>query len=134
MPDSIQLHAVGVGSFAGKNIFPVQVGIDQQDDGCIIVHITDNGRHGFLTSQPGRMVPPVTGDDFIAAVGIRSDDGRCQHTVFLDAFHGFLHVLVICHPERVALKGVQLRQRDFLYSLLLGIGARLLHDGSPRLS
>ena len=112
----------------------MQVGINQQDDGGVIVHITDNGGHGFFTCQPGSMVPPVTRDDFIAAIGIGSDDSRCQHTVFLNAFHGFLHVFVICHPEGMSLKGMQLRQRDFLYSLLLGVGARLLHDESPRLS
>ena len=45
---------VGKCSFARKNGFSLQIRIDHQNNGCIIVQVTNNRRHGFFTRKLDR--------------------------------------------------------------------------------
>ena len=86
----------------------------------------DNNRHGILASQFAGPVPPVPGDQLIAAVRVRAGNGRDQHAVLPDAVGGLHHGLVILDLEGVVLERMQLGQGDFQNLLPLGIGAAFL--------
>ncbi len=71
-------------------------------------------------------VPPVTGNQLIAALRVRSSNRRDQNTILLDTVGGLHHGLVILDFEGVVPEGMQLRQRDFPYFFQLGILAAFL--------
>ena len=126
MFNCIQLHLVGKCSFARKNGFSLQIRIDHQNNGCIIVQVTNNRRHGFLTRKLRCPVPPVTRNDFITTVGVRTDNRRSENSEISDALCRFHHFFIINHTEGVSLERVQFRKRNFLHSLLLRFGSGLL--------
>jgi len=121
MFDGLQLHAVCKCSFTGKQAFSLQVAVHHDDSGGIIVQVSDNDRHGFFLGQLTCPVPPVTGNQLIAALRVRSGNRRNQHTVLLDTVCGLHHGLVILDFEGMVLERMQLRQRDFPYFFQLGI-------------
>ena len=106
MFNRIQLHLVGKCSFARKNGFSLQIRIDHQNNGGIIIQITNNRRHGFLTRKLRCPVPPVTRNDFITTVGVRTDNRRGEDSEISDALRRFHHFLIVYHSERMSLKGV----------------------------
>ena len=94
--------------------------------GGIIVQIPNNDRHGFFLGQLTCPVPPVTGHQLIAALRVRAGNRRNQNTILPNTVGGLHHGLVILDFEGMPLKWVQLRQRNFLYLLQLGILAAFL--------
>ena len=56
-----QLHFESESSFAGQDIFALEVGIHHQDDGGIVVEFSDDDRHGFQTSQLSGVASAMTG-------------------------------------------------------------------------
>ena len=85
---------------------PLQIRINHQNNGCIIVQVTNNRRHGFLTRKLRCPVPPVTRNDFITTVGVRTDNRRSENSEISDALCRFHHFFIINHTEGVSLKGV----------------------------
>ena len=106
MFNRIQLHLVGKRSFARQDTLPLQIRIDHQNNGGIIVQVTNNRRHGFLTRKLRCPVPPVTGNDFITTIRVRTDNRRGENSKISDTLRRFHHFLIVYHSERMSLKGV----------------------------
>ena len=121
MFDGLQLHAVCKCSFTGEQAFPLQVAVHHDDGGGIIVQVSDNDRHGFFLGQLTGPVPPVTGNQLIAAFRVRAGNRRNQNTILPNTVGGLHHGLVILDFEGMVLERMQLRQRDFPYFFQLGI-------------
>ncbi len=111
---SIQLHLVGKGPFTGEQAFSLQVAVNHNDRGGIIIQIPNNDRHGLLVCQLTGSVPPVSGYQLITALRVRSSNRRNQNTILLDTVSGLHHGFVILDFEWVVLKGMQFRQRNLL--------------------
>jgi len=97
------------------------VGIHHQNNGGVIIHIPHNARHGVHSGAPAGVAAAVSGYNFITAVPSWANDGGGHYAIFLDAVHHLVHFLIIAHLKRMPLKGVQLRQRQDLDFLQLGI-------------
>ena len=86
----------------------MQVAVNHDNRGGVIVQIPDNHRHGFFLCQFTGPMPPVSGYQLIAALRVRTGDSRNQNTVLPDAVRCFHHGIIIFDFERVALERVQL--------------------------
>ena len=91
-------------SFARQDTLSLQIRIDHQNNGCIIVQVTNNRRHGFLTRKLRCPVPPVTRNDFITTIGVRTDNRRGENSEISDALRSFHHFFIINHTEGVSLE------------------------------
>lgn len=98
---SIVLHFVGKGFFAGEQAVPVQVGIDHPDHGVIIPKDTNDDRQLAVSQLYGRVFPAVTGDDLVYAFGQGTDDQGIQDPVFADTVNEQEHLLVFDDLEGV---------------------------------
>ena len=117
----LQLHLVGEGSLAGEQAFPLEIAVHHDDGGGIIVQVPDNDRHGFFLGQLTGPVPPVPGYQLIAAFRVRAGNSRNQNTVLPHTVGSLHHGLVILDFKGMIFERVQLRQRNFLDLLQLGI-------------
>ena len=97
------------------------VGIHHQNNGSVIVHIPHNAGHGVHSGAPAGVAAAMPGYNFISAIPARANDGGRHHAIFFDAVHHLVHFFIIAHLKRMPLKGVQLRQRQDLDFLQLGI-------------
>ena len=111
---SFQLHFIGKGSLTWKQAFSLQVAVNHNNCGCIIVQITDNYRHGLFFCQLTGSAPPVSGYQLIAALRVWSGNRRNQNAILLDTVSGLHHGFVILDFEWMVPKGMQFRQRNFL--------------------
>src|SRR5699024_12409315 len=118
---SLQLHLISKSPLTGEQAFSLQIAVNHNNGGLVVVQVPDNDRHGVLARQLAGPVPPVSGHQLIAAVGVRAGDGRDQHAVLPDAVGGLHHGLVILDLEGVVLERVQLRQGNFQNLLPLGV-------------
>ena len=123
---SFQLHLVGKSPFTGEQAFPLQIAVNHDDGGLVIVQVADNHRHGFFTRQLASSVPPVPGNQLIAAIRVRAGNGRDQYAVLPDAVGGLHHGLIVLDLKGVILEWVQLRQGNFHDFFTLGVGAAFL--------
>ena len=114
MFDGFQLHLIGFCPFAGQDVFPLKIAVHHDDDRFIIVQISDNDGHRIQPRQLTGAFSPVPGYDFISPFLQRPGNRRYEHAIFLDAFHGFHHAVIIHHAKGMVLKGIQLGQRDLL--------------------
>ena len=62
----------------------MQIAVNHNNCGCIIVQITDNYRHGLFFCQLTGSVPPVSGYQLITALRVRSSNRRNQNAILLD--------------------------------------------------
>ena len=111
------LHTVGKCLLARKDIRPLDVRAYHGVYRIGIRQFTDNDRD-FI--KPCRIFPPVSGYDFIAAMLHRSCDNRDKHTLFTNAAHQFLHILVINDSVWMVPKVVQFGQ-GYLYRLFVTV-------------
>ena len=111
---SIQFHFISKCSFTGEETFSLQIAVNHNNCGCIIVQITDNYRHGLFFCQFTCSVPSVSGHQFITALRVRSSNRRNQNAILLDTVGGLHHGFVILDFEWVVPKGMQFRQWNFL--------------------
>ena len=123
---SIQFHFISKCSFTGEETFSLQIAVNHNNCGCIIVQITDNYRHGLFFCQFTCSVPSVSGHQFITALRVRSSNRRNQNAILLDTVCGLHHGFVILDFEWMPFERVQFRQRDFYYFFSLSIGTALL--------
>ena len=84
----------------------MQVAVNHNNCGCIIIQIPDNDRHGLFFSQFTCSVPSVSGHQFIAALRVRAGNRRNQHTILLDTVRSLHHGFIILDFERMVLKRV----------------------------
>ena len=122
----IQLHFISKCSFTGEQTFSLQVAVNHNDRGGIIIQIPNNDRHGLLFCQLTGSVPPVSGYQLITALRVRSSNRRNQNAILLDTVCGLHHGFVILDFEWMPFERVQFRQRDFYYFFSLSIGTALL--------
>ena len=120
------ISTVGKGTLTGKQFFTLEIAVNHDNRGCIIVQITDDTGHCFFPGQLTGVVPPVAGNQLIAAIGIGTDDGRNQNAVLPDTVRRFHHGLVILDLKGMVLKRMQFRQGDFHYFFATGVGAAFL--------
>ena len=66
----------------------------------------------------------MTGDDLIAALLARADNGRNENAVLPDALGGLLHGFIIPHLEGMIGEGVKLGQRERHDPFLRSMGGR----------
>jgi len=118
---SLQLHFIGKGPLTWKQAFSLQVAVNHNNCGSVIVQITDNYRHGLFFCQFTCSVPSVSGHQFITTLRVRSGNRRNQNTILPNTVGGLHHGLVILDFEGMVLERMQLRQRDFPYFFQLGI-------------
>ena len=110
----VQLHLVGKGSFTWEQAFSLQIAVNHNDCGGIIIQIPNNDWHGLLVCQFTGSVPPVSGYQLITTLRVRSSNRRNQNAILLDTVSGLHHGFVILDFEWVVLKGMQFRQRNLL--------------------
>ena len=79
--------------------------------------------HGLHTGDLTGMVAAVSSNQFVSTVWVRPGNRRNQYAVLPDAFGGVCHRFIILDFERVVLKGMELRQRDFhdFFPVFIGI-------------
>ncbi len=104
----------------------MQVAVNHDNRGGVIVQIPDNDRHGFFLCQFTGPMPPVSGYQLIAAAGVRTGDSRNKNAVLPDAVRCFHHGIIIFDLEGVSLERVQLAQRDFYHLFPPRVGAAFL--------
>ena len=123
---SLQLHFIGKGPLTWKQAFSLQVAVNHNNCGSVIIQITDNYRHGLFFCQFTCSVPSVSGHQFITTLRVRAGNRRNQHTILLDTVRSFQHGFIILDFERMVLKRVQLRQGNFQHPFPLCIGTAFL--------
>ena len=105
----IQLHFISKCPFTWEQAFSLQVAVNHNDRGGIIIQIPNNDRHGLLFCQLTGSVPPVSGYQLITALRVRSGNGRNQNAILFDTVSGLHHGSVILDFEWVVPKGMQFR-------------------------
>ena len=123
---SLQLHLISKSSLAGEQAFSLQVAVNHDDGGLVIIQVADNDRHGILASQFAGPLTPVPGHQLIAAVRVRAGNGRDQYAILPDAVGSLHHGLIVLDLKGVILERVQLRQGNFHDFFTLGVGAAFL--------
>ena len=121
MIQRIPFHLVGKCLFTGQDSLPLQVGIHHCDHRFIVGQLPDDDGHRLDAQHLTRRQPPVTGDQFIAAVGQRPCQRRGDGPHLADALDHPLHLLVVLHLEGVTLERVQLGQWNIPHPLQHGI-------------
>ena len=122
---SIQLHLVGKSPFAGQDVLSLQIAVNHDNHGGIIVQITDDNWHGFFACQFAGSVSAMTGNDFISTISIGTGNRRNKHTIFTDAVNRIHHCIIVFHFEGMTLKRVEFRKRHFHYTLSVSVSTAL---------
>ena len=117
----IQLHLISFGTFAGQDVFALKIAVHHDDRGLVIVQFPDDCRDLFDPGQLARAFSSVTGHDLKSSVVHGTHDNGHQHPVFPDAFHGFLHTVIVHHTKRVILEGNEIGKRKLLDALIAAL-------------
>ena len=96
-------------------MFSLQIGIDHQYRGGIILHVAHNDRHGVQMGKFCGVFPAMPGDDLIAALWSGAGDERSQHTELRNAFYRPGHCIIVQHFEWVVFERKKLIHRNLLY-------------------
>ena len=115
----IQLHLVRKCPLAGQDVFSLQIGIDHQYRGGIILHISHNDRHGVQICKLCGVFPTMPGDDLIAALWSGAGNQRRKHTELRNAFHRPGHGIIVQNFERVVFEREKFADGNLLYLLPL---------------
>ena len=97
----------------------MEIAIHHEQNGGIIIHLTDDDRQGF---QPGKLrgvLTAVPGDDLVATFRAWAGDQRRQHTVLLYALYGALHGFIVQDLKGVVFEREQLSDGNLLHLLPL---------------
>ena len=109
MFNGFQLHFVGKSPFTGEQIFSLQIAVNHNNCGSIVIQVAHNDRHGFFSGQFAGSAASVTGYQLITAIRQWSGNRRNQHTILFDAVCGFYHCIIILDLEGVILERMQFR-------------------------
>ena len=96
-------------------MFSLQIGIDHQYRGGIILHIAHNDWHGVQMGKLCGVFPAMPGDDLVATLWSGAGDQRSQHPVLCDALYRPGHGFIVQHLEWVVGEGVQFVDGNLLY-------------------
>ena len=94
-------------------MFSLDIGIHHVNDGLVVINIPHLHLDFIQPCKLRCMKAPVPGDNFIAALGTRTNGQVGKYAVFLDAVHQLLHIFIVTHFERVIDKRMQLGKRHF---------------------
>ena len=94
-------------------MFSLDIGIHHVDDGLVVINISHLHLDFIQPCKLRCMKAPVPGDNFIAALGAGAHGQVGKYTVFLDAVHQLLHVLIVAHLKRMPNERMQLGKRHF---------------------
>ena len=103
----------------------LDIGINHADNRLVIINIPHLNLDPI---QPGPlccMKPPVPTDDLISALCAASHGQVGEHTVFPDAVHQLLHILIVSHLKRMPDERMQFGKRhlcDQIAAFTLPIG------------
>ena len=83
LPHAVGCHnrRIGKGPLTWKQAFSLQVAVNHNNCGSVIVQITDNYRHGLFFCQFTCSVPSVSGHQFITTLRVRAGNRWNQNTV-----------------------------------------------------
>lgn len=95
----IEFHFIDKSPFARQQLLTLQIAIHHDNRGSVVVEIANDDRHGFLTCQLGSMMPPVTSDQLIAAVRIRTRNRGDKHAILAHTVYCVLHRRVVLDLE-----------------------------------
>ena len=109
-----QLHFVGKGSFAGQNVFALQIAVHHLDYGFLITHVPHNNRQSGQPGQFSRVLAAVPRYDLITSFLPGPGNERSQHAELSHTFHRPLHSLIVQHLEGVVFEGMQVSDGNLL--------------------
>ena len=121
MFECFELHFIGKSPFTRQQLLTLQIAVHHDNCSSIVVKITNDNRHGFLARQLRRMMPPVSRNQLIAAVRVRTRNRGDKHAILAHAVHCVLHRRIVLNLEGMISERMQLTQRDFLHLFPLGI-------------
>ena len=104
----IEFHFIDKSPFARQQLLTLQIAIHHDDRGSIVVEVTNDDRHGFLARQLGCMMPPVSSNQLVAAVRVRTRNRRDKHTMLAHAIHRVLHRRIVFDLEGMIPERMQL--------------------------
>ena len=115
-----QLHLVRKRPLAWQDVFTLQVAVAHENRGGVVVHLSDDERHGGESGEFAGVLATVSRDNLVAAFRKWAGDAGREYAIFLDALDRARHGFVVADTERVILEWVQLleRQLDDLLALL----------------
>ena len=129
MLQRLQLHPVCKRFLTGQDLLPLEVGIDHNDGGLVVIQLPHQHRHGGLPCQLAPPLAAVARHQLIAALRSGPHDARNQYAILGDARRRLLHRLIVPYLERMPLERVQVRQRDVLDALAGSLRPAGLEEG-----
>ena len=79
--DCFQLHLVSESPFTGQNVLTLEIAVHHEQNGGIIIHLTDDNRQGIQPRKLCSVLAAVPGDDLVATFRAWAGNQRRQHTV-----------------------------------------------------
>ena len=92
----------------------MDVAVHHLDDGIVVIQVHHDHRHGIQTCELTRLLPPMSGNELIAAIPPWPGDGRNQHAKLLDTLDQLHHARVVSDAKGVVRVGVKLIDLDLI--------------------
>ena len=108
MFERFELHFIGKSPFTRQQLLTLQIAVHHDNRGSVVVEVTNDDRHGFLSRQLGRMMPPVSRNQLVAAVWVRTCNRGDKYAILTHTVHCVLHRRIVLNLERVILERMQL--------------------------
>ena len=108
MFECFELHFISKSPFARQQLLTLQIAIHHDDRGSIVVEVTNDDRHGFLACQLGCMMPPVSSNQLVAAVRIRTRNRGDKHAILAHTVYCVLHRRIVLNLEGMISERMQL--------------------------
>ena len=108
----------------------LDIGINHADNCLVIINIPHLNLDPIQPCLLCCMKPPVPADDLIPTLGAAAHGQVGKHTVFSDAVHQLLHILIVAHLKRMPNERMQLGKRhlcDQISAFLLPVSLRGKH-------
>ena len=104
----IEFHFIDKSPFARQQLLTLQIAVHHDNCSGIVVEVANDDRHGFLARQLGRMMPPVSSDQLIAAVRIRTRNRGDKHAILAHTVYCVLHRRIVLNLEGMISERMQL--------------------------
>ena len=104
----IEFHFIDKSPFARQQLLTLQIAIHHDDRGGIVVEVTNDDRHGFLTCQLGSMMPPVSRNQLISSTWVRTRNRGDKYAILAHTVHCVLHRRIVFDLEGMILERMQL--------------------------
>ena len=108
MFERFEFHLISESPFTWQQFLTLQIAVHHDNRGGIVVEITDDDRHGFFACQLGSMMPPVSRNQLVAAVRVRTCNRGDKHAILAHAVHCVLHRRIVLDLEWMISERMQL--------------------------